>query len=212
MKTIAIVDDHALMRASLASLVSAAGNFQMVYEATHGKELMQFLAHNPAPDMVLLDISMPVMDGFETACFLCTEYPGIRILMISMLIQPTDILQLTRYGIRGYLPKDAEPAEFRTALNNIRTTGYHYNQWFNAGIRKNCRFAATDELSKQEYCFMQLACTELTYKQIAGEMKVSHRTIDSYRDAVFRKLQVSSRIGVVVYAIRHGFISLWEKT
>jgi DNA-binding NarL/FixJ family response regulator len=184
----------------------------VIFEAENGEQLAAYLQHNPAPDIVLLDISMPVMDGFETACFLSRQYPCIRILMISMLIQPADIQQLVRRGIRGYLPKDSEPWELREALNNIRTTGYHYNQWFNARMRKNVETSAIGELSPQEHCFIQLACTELTYKQIASEMKVSHRTIDGYRDGVFRKLQVSSRIGVVVYAIRHAFISLWEKS
>ncbi|HVZ26463.1 MAG TPA: response regulator transcription factor [Sediminibacterium sp.] len=211
MKDIAIVDDHALMRASLRQLIHAEDAFRVVFEAANGRELLAYLQQNPPPDIVLLDISMPEMDGFETARFLSAHYPDIRILVISMLRQAGDIQRLVQWGICGYLPKDAEPAELLQALHHIHTLGYHDNQWFHPRMRKNRQIPFSGSFSNQEKCFIRLACTELTYKQIAHEMKVSPRTVDSYRDGVFRKLQVCSRIGVVVYAIRHHFISLWEK-
>ena len=115
---------------------------------------------------------------------------------------------MIRNGVRGYILKDCDPLELQTALYDIYNSGYYYNELFSQRLKSKIISSQIKALSSQEITFLRWSCTDLTHKQIALEMKLSPRTIDGYRDILMRKLNVNSRIGLVIYAIKTGLVQL----
>jgi len=212
---IALVDDHALLRSGLAALVNSFNGYHVSFEADHGKEFIAMIDIYGAPDIVLLDITMPEMDGFETAAWIRQHLPGIKILVLSMSDNEATIIAMLKAGAGGYLLKDSKPAVFRKALDDIRDNGFFMNELVSnkmlnyvKGEDKNTDTAVLSRLSEKELIFLKHACTEKTYKEIAGDMNLSPRTIEGYRDDLFVKLEVSSRVGLVLFAIKNGLHKL----
>src|SRR5690606_13501175 len=165
------------------------------------------------PQLILLDLSMPVMNGFEIAEWLISNYPCIKIVVLSMLENEEEALKLVRAGIQGYLLKDVEPEEFRAALSIVASGGFFYPNFITRSLvkqlnHKESESAQRSGLKAREIEFLQLIGTELTYKEIADRLCVSARTVDGYRDHLFEKLQVKSRVGLVMYAIKNKLISV----
>jgi two-component system, NarL family, invasion response regulator UvrY len=213
---VALADDHTLVRNALANLISSYEGYEVVLQADNGRQLTEAITYGPVPDMVLLDINMPVMDGYETCLWLRDHYPDTKVLALSMYDKEYSIIRMLRNGARGYILKDIDPKEFKSALDTFIKTGYYYS-----GIISNRLVHAINKmddasetiqsmsrLSDMERELLKLICTEMTYKEIADQMKISPRTVDSYREGLFEKLNVRSRVGLVIYAIRNGIVSL----
>jgi two-component system invasion response regulator UvrY len=166
------------------------------------------------PDLVLLDINMPLKDGFETARWLRDNHPDVRVMALSMLDNEQSIIRMLRMGAKGYILKDTHPREFKTALDTVMQKGFYYSEMVTGKLINavNNLDTAADEvttlvkLTEKEIEFLKLACTEMTYKEIADKMNLSPRTIDGYRDALFEKLKVRTRVGLVMYAIKNDIV------
>ncbi|HMU08698.1 MAG TPA: response regulator transcription factor [Ferruginibacter sp.] len=215
MASIVLADDHSLLRIGLAQLVESLGN-TILFEADNGKELLDKLDPVNLPDIVLMDINMPEMDGFQATQWLKTNHPGIKVLALSMYDNETSIIRMLKCGARGYILKDSEPAELRAAINAVMEKGFYYSDLV-SGKLMHAINKMDDEteglkslvpLNDRETDFLKYSCTELTYKEIADKMFVSPRTIDGYRDALFEKLHVKTRVGLVMYAIRNGIVNV----
>jgi DNA-binding NarL/FixJ family response regulator len=212
---IALVDDHSLLRGSLASLINSFDGYKVVFEADNGKEFIQLLQKNQSPDIVLLDITMPEMNGFETAAWLKNHMPSIKVLVLSMMDDDTAIISMLKEGARGYILKDSKPFVFRQALDNIRDKGFFMNELVSnkmlnyvVGEDKKNYASVISQLTEKETKFLRLACSEMTYKEIAAELGLSPRTVEGYRDELFKKLGVMSRVGLVMFAIKNGLYKL----
>ncbi|MEO8173364.1 MAG: response regulator transcription factor [Sediminibacterium sp.] len=203
---VALVDDHVVLRQSLAILVHKLEDFVVVFEADNGRHLSEQLEIHTVPDIILLDVTMPVSDGFETANWLKHKYPQIKVLALSMLNNELVVIKMLKNGARGYILKDCEPEELFDALHKVHEQGYYYNDLVTPKMNFQNLPPDLVVLNTQELTFLKWTCTELTHKQIAHEMKVSPRTVDGYRDSLFRKLEVNSRVGLAVYAIKNGFV------
>lgn len=209
--TIALVDDHVILRKSMRVLINLLHDFEIVMEAGNGKELIQQLKKAPVPDIVILDITMPVMDGVETAWWLKQNHPGIKVLALSMIKNDFVIIRMLKNGARGYVLKDCEPAELRAALHQVHERGYYYNELVTPRMHSKDgpdNIFSKIMITEPEMVFLRWACTENTHKEIAEYMGVSPRTIDGYRDSLFKKLEVSSRVGLALYAIKNGLVHL----
>jgi two-component system, NarL family, invasion response regulator UvrY len=214
MYKVAITDDHTMLRKGLANLINTFDGYNVVVEAGNGKELMQKLDSKNLPDIALLDVHMPEMDGYETAEWLRNTYPQVNILALSMMDSESAIIRMIKNGARGYILKDMEPSELKEALNAVITKGYYYNDLVTGKLIFSINKLGSEEkeirtlvnLSEKEIQFLKLAATEMTYKEIADRMNVGVRTIDGYRDALFEKLNVRSRVGLVIFAIKNGVI------
>lgn len=212
---IAMADDHVLFRKGLAALIESFGVYKVIIQAANGQELMNSLAENPTfPDLILLDVSMPVMDGYQTAKNIHIKYPNAKMLALSMLDSEDTIMRMIRNGVRGYVLKDAEPVELKKALNDLYTTGYYYSELVSGRLMHKMQSETEsvdnpiDKLSPKETEFLSMVCTELTYKEIAEKMNVSPRTVDGYRDILFEKLGVKTRVGLCMFAIKNGLTIL----
>ncbi len=216
MTTVALVDDHELLRTGLAAIVNTFVGYKVIFEASNGKEFIACLKTKPTPDIILLDITMPVMDGYETAAWIKLNLPDTKVLVLSMLENEGAIIRMIKNGARGYILKDSNPKVFRTAMNNIRDTGYFINDlvsnklmhYINQDDTNEMQVMPIQHLSDNELCFLKLICTDKTYKEIAEDMSLSPRTIDTYRDNLFKKLQIKTRTGLAIFAIRNGLIDM----
>ena len=208
--TVAIVDDHRLLAQALAELVNRLEGYTVLFCAENGQDLLRKLLHQSAPDMVLLDVNMPVMNGPETAIALREQYPQIQVLALSMLDDEVSVVQMMQYGARGYLLKGCQPGELLQALDDVRTKGLHNSAFLTGRLLSQLNRPVpvppkiAHRLNDRELTFIRLACSELIYVEIADKMCVSARTVDGYREAVFEKLQVKTRVGLVLAAVKLG--------
>jgi two-component system, NarL family, invasion response regulator UvrY len=211
--TVAIVDDHRLLAQALADLVNRHEDYTVLFCAENGQDLLRKLMHQSSPDIVLLDVNMPIMSGLETATTLRDQYPLIRVLALSMLDDEESVVQMMQHGARGYLLKGCQPAELIQALDDVRTKGLYTSNFLTSRLLAQLSRPApvppktTHRLNDRESTFIRWACSELTYVEIADKMCVSARTVDGYREAVFEKLQVKTRVGLVLAAIRLGLVT-----
>ena len=213
---VVLVDDHVLLRNGLASLIRGFGRFDVLFEASDGKDLIRQLRISRRPDIILLDVCMPEMDGYETACYLRHHYPEIRILALSMSDTDSSIVRMLKNGAKGYILKDIDSSGLQRALESVVEKGYYYSEMVTEKLIDTISQIDEPEqrlrdlllLNERELEFMKLVCTEWTYKEIADRMYLSPRTIDGYRDALFEKLNVRTRVGLAMYAVKNGIVNL----
>ncbi len=211
--TLAIVDDHKLFRDGLAELINGFSEYTVIIEADNGVDFIRQVDPENVPDIVLLDINMKEMDGFETAEWLKARYPEVKILVLSMYENENAIIRMLKSGARGYVLKDIRKKELEQALSSLVSKGYYYTEMVTGKlihvintldeVKPGQSIKDLVSMNQREIEFLKLACTELTYKDIAEKMNLSVHTIDGYRDTLFEKLNAKSRIGLVLYAIRN---------
>jgi two-component system, NarL family, invasion response regulator UvrY len=210
--SIVLVDDHILFRKGITELINKYEGFSVIWEASNGMDFIKNLKSCEKPEIVLLDIAMPEMDGFETASWIKTKHPEIKILVLSMFDQEKSIIRMLKLGVNGFILKDADPVELREAIVQIEEKGFYYSELVSgtmaSSLRNENKKQDEIQLSEREIKFLELACTEMTYKEIADKMCLSFRTIDGYRDNLFLKLNIKSRVGLALYAIKNEIIKI----
>lgn len=212
MATLVLADDHTLIRYGMVQLVQSMDH-TVLFEANNGLDLQQKLSPANLPDLVLMDINMPEMDGYQTTQWLRDNHPEVKVLALSMYDKEEAIIKMLKSGAKGYILKDSEPAELQRAINDILTKGFYYSDLVSGKLIHALN--TTDgnghnsiKLNQRETDFLKYACTEMTYKEIADKMFVSPRTIDGYRDDLFEKLHMKTRVGLVMYAIKNGIVTI----
>lgn len=215
-KKIVVVDDHALFRQGLCMLINLFANYTVLFDATNGKDFINKLDTKNLPDIVLLDINMPEMNGYDTALWIKNNHPEIKILALSTMDADVSIIKMIKCGAKGYILKDTESAELKLAFNEVLSKGFFYNDLISKKILQSMNLLVDESssvnkilnLNDRELEFLKAACSEKSYAQIAKEMFVSERTIDGYRDSLFKKLNATSRVGLVMYAIKNKIVEL----
>jgi DNA-binding NarL/FixJ family response regulator len=207
---IAIADDHLLIAKAISSIIERFSNYEVLYEIENGQELIdQINKHHKLPDIILLDISMPVLDGFSTAAWLRQHHPGIRVMALTMQGDDESLIKMIRAGACGYLNKNVHPAELEKALDAVVQKGFYYPDWATSRVihalaRGDDQPEPGVKLSDREKAFLQFACSEMTYKEIGEKMFCSPRTVESYRDSLFEKLGLKTRVALALYAVKTG--------
>ena len=210
---VAVADDHSLLRSALATLINSFPGYNVAIEADNGRDLIEKISKSALPDIVLLDISMPEMDGFKTTQWLHKKYPQIKVLALSMLSDERSIIKIFRVGAKGYLLKNTDPEELKTALDSVMNKNVYLSEYVSGKLVSGLHNDVDTELqgvvlNEKEKEFLRWSCSELSYKDIAGKMFVSPRTVDDYRQSLFYKLKVHSRVGLVMYAIKNGIFEI----
>jgi len=209
---IIVVDDHMLIANGICLLIESMNQFKVSFNLQNGKELMTVLKDKKnTPDLILLDINMPVMNGYETMEWLNTNHPEIPVMALSINNDDESVIRMLRLGVKGYLSKDCDADELETAMNSILKKGFYYSDLVNQKLMNNLNDGNKLnkhqlELKERELEFLQLACSDLTYAQIADKMCLSPKTVDHYREALFEKFEVKSRVGLVLFAIKHKLV------
>ncbi len=214
-KHIILTDDHVIIRNGLKELIEKIGSYQISHEFDTGEELLKALPNClPLPDLLILDINMPGLNGIETMERLNNLPEKIPVLALTLNDQEETIVKLFRLGVRGFLLKTCTAQDLKLALSEIFEKGYHHNAYLSFSLRQfnppaqNPELEKINTLSPREKEFLQLVCdkNEYTYKVIASMMGVSERTVDGYREAVFEKLNIRSKSGLVMYLLQHQLL------
>ncbi|HEY0742179.1 MAG TPA: response regulator transcription factor [Chryseosolibacter sp.] len=213
---IGIVDDHKLFRKGLITLIGmVAPKATILFEVDGGMHMKDQITSGAVPDIMIVDVNMPGMDGFETVAWLTKNFPAVKVLVLSMVEKEDAVVKMLKLGVKGYLCKDVEPDELGEALNAIATKGFYYTDYVTGKLIRLLEAGGKAEpdktlplLTEREKAFVELACTELTYNEIADKMFLSPKTIDGYRNALFEKLNVKSRVGLVLYAVSNGIVKI----
>ena len=208
---IAIVDDHVLIANALKSIILNFELFEVIHISENGVDFQEKLKSKASlPDIVLLDISMPIMDGFETASWLKENHPEILIMTLSMQDDDQSLIKMIKNGAKGYMLKNTQPKQLIEGLNTLIEKGYFFPDWASSKIltsisENTINAALKNSLSEREIEFLKYTTTEMTYKEISEKMFCSPRTIENYRDSLFEKLELKSRVGLAVYALKNGY-------
>lgn len=217
MKKVVLIDDHILLRASLAYIINSFPGYSVLFEANNGKHFTELINSDNLPNLVIMDVSMPIMNGFETALWISNHYPQIKIIVLSMLNDERTIIRMLKNGAKGYLLKECDVEELKKAMDDVMNKGIYINQILYKNIvdtisghphSEEYEQQVAFDMSEREKEFLKLLCTDKSYKEIAAAMFLSPRTIDGYRDSLFDKLKVASRIGLVLFAIRNQITQL----
>lgn len=209
-----LVDDHPIVRNGLKGLVERLGNYKVIAEYDNGEELMNEYPFSAPPDLIIMDLTMPIMDGTETVIALKQKGSKIPVLILTLETDERTIVNLFRLGIRGYLPKSSTADVLRKAISDVMGTGYYHNEMLAKALLSPNQVVLDErqqilaQVSQRERDFLKLVCdeNEPTYEQIANMMEVSRRTVDGYRESLFNKFNIRSKTGLVLFAIKYGIV------
>lgn len=209
MYKLAVADDHEIFRRGLKALLSTNSDFQIDIEASDGKELITKLSGAEVlPSVCILDVSMPVMNGYETMRCINKKWPHLKVLALSMYGNETSIINMIRSGARGYVLKGSPSEEIEQAIMSVIEDGYYHsgiNSLLLSTLIQNKNNSALD-LSPNELKFLELVCSDRTYSDIADIMSISARTVDGYRDSLFKKFNVKKRTSLAIRAMQIGLL------
>jgi len=214
---IAIADDEALFRRGIRLIIEDYDDLKVIMEAENGQVLLEKIrTSNELPDVLLLDLKMPVLGGIEAAEIIRQEFPSIHIVVISSHISKAFILNMIEIGAAAYLGKNATPDEVADTIRTVREKGFCYNELVMEVIRENMfgknpikpQRSFEVELTSREKEVLQLICEEFTTQEIADKLFLSNRTVEGHRNNMLTKLGCRNTAGLVVYAIQHGLIKV----
>lgn len=210
---IGLVDDHSLFRSGIAKLLMEFGDLVIDFEAANGKELQKMLpVFISSIEVILMDITMPGMDGYSATAWVKENHPHIHIIALSMYEEENAIIKMLRAGAGGYIFKESKPTDLHVAITAIKERGYYINDQVTGKIIKSLNYkpelANAVNLTEREKEFLILCVTEFTYKEIALKMNVATRTVDNYRESLFEKLNIKSRVGLALFAIKNDFVKI----
>jgi two-component system invasion response regulator UvrY len=205
--TVAYAEDHTAVRISIVNYLHDIGGVQVIIQAANGTELINVINESDIqPDICMLDIKMPEMDGFELLAHIKREWPTMKTLVLSTFTEELYVIKMIRAGVNGYLTKDCDPQEIIDALLAIKNNGVYYSELFASKIEMalHNKDVAIPELSAKEVQFLKWCCSDYTYNQIAKYMKTTPKSIEGIRDSLFKKLKVNSRVMLALFAARSG--------
>lgn len=209
---IAIADDHLLFRKGLAQLLMD-DIFSIEIQADNGKDLIEQLEHHKDVQVVLMDISMPVMSGFEATDWIKKNLPTARVLALTTSDADADVIRMIRAGAKGYLLKDSEIITLKKAIVEIAEKGYYHTELLTSKLLMNLSEESRNQkiiasFAPHELDYIRYACSDMSHKEIGVAVGLSHRTIDGYRDSVFAKTGLQSRVGLVLFAVKTGLFKI----
>lgn len=212
---IAIADDHALFRKSLKLMVHSFGNMQVIIEAANGRELIQLLPDTPV-DILMLDLQMPEMDGFETCKQVRVLFPSIKILALTQLDDADSIDNMLEFGVDGYFTKNTDPAELQHALLELAEGGFRFEERLSVVIDRlwhkvKDRHRATMPLisfTTREIEIMHLTLQGGSEAMIAGKLYISRKTVEKHKRNLMEKTGAQNFIGVITYALINGLLTI----
>lgn len=210
--TVAYADDHVAVRKAITSYLYDLGGIEVTIEADNGKELIEKIeTGNVVPDVCIIDLKMPVLSGVEAVPILREQWKDIKVLVLSTFVEEPYVVKMIRAGVNGYLSKSCDPEEIKAALIAIHNEGRYYSQLFMDNVVLAAQQQEQEKptrISEKERVFLIHSCSDISYAEIALKMKCTVKSVEGYRDNLFRKLGVNSRVSLVLYAIKSGLVPI----
>lgn len=208
-----IADDHTLFRKAMVNLLQTFKGVGMVKDAENGKELLTLIKYE-VPDVAIVDLQMPMMDGTEVSENILEKYPDVKIIILTMHDSEKYILHTMEMGVHAFLLKNTEPDELEKAIHAVVEKDFYHNELVASVLRKNfgekkrSKSSGTRraDLSDREMQIVRLLCLELTNKEIGDRLGLSERTVENHRYRILEKLELKTTIGLVRYAYENGLI------
>jgi two-component system, NarL family, invasion response regulator UvrY len=208
---IAVIEDHILMRKALVNFVRSFTDYEVLFDAGNGREMIEQLQKNTPPDIILMDINMPLMNGYESMAWLQKRHPQVKVLVLSMYSNDSCVIKMLRLGAKGYITKNAEPEELKLALDSVYELNFYLSDYVSDKVMDglNEKVAMPDNtvlFTRQEREVLEMLCSELTYREIAANMAITMSTFEACKNTLFEKLHVKSRTGLALYAIKNELL------
>ncbi|EAY24623.1 response regulator transcription factor [Microscilla marina] len=214
---VAIADDHVLFRKGLVTILELDDNIEVVYGADNGKELIDKVDAQP-PDVILMDLKMPVMDGMEATKIIKAKYPEVKVLVLSMYDEEKFIIHCLELGANGYLLKNTDPDELVHAIGTVMAKDFYFNNHISTVMLKGLnqkkrakgkpQFENSIELTKREQEVLELICKELTTPEMAEKLFISNRTVEGHRKNLLEKTGAKNTAGLVVFALKNELVEI----
>ncbi len=208
---VAIVEDHNIVRKGIIEIVQSFGDFNFVIESDNGKDFIsKYQEVEDKPDICIVDIRMPEMDGFELVQYIKENLLDLKILVLTTYDEEYYLIKMIKLGVNGYLLKNCHPEELKAALMAIYENSYYYNNIFSKRLQEMVatKFIRLPNITDNERVFLEMCGEDLTYSQIAEKLNKSQRSIEGYRDSLFRKFDVNNRASLVLLAVKIGIIKV----
>ena len=217
---VAIADDQKLFRKGMGSLISSFDHMELLFEAENGRQLLDLCASEPIkPDVIILDLSMPVLNGLETLKILKEDFPSIRVVILTIHEAENFVLSTIQAGANGYIAKNAEPEEVELAIREVYKNDFHFTmamlELMRTGLVKKTQSLVLEnenKLTKREQEVLIFICKQHSSSEIAEKMFLSNRTIEGHRNNLLLKTGSRNTAGLVVYALKHKIIDLHSFT
>lgn len=209
-----IADDHTLFRKAMVNLLRTFGKVKEVKDAENGKELINLIKLE-APDVAIIDLQMPIMDGTEASEHILNKYPDVKIIILTMHDSEKYILHMMEMGVHAFLLKNTEPDELEKAIYSVAEKDFYHNDLVASVLRKNVKekkggkrpVFLQSELSDREKEVLTLICSELTMKEIGQKLFLSENTVRNHRVNIMEKVGVNNIVGLVKYAYETGVVN-----
>ncbi|HMP99508.1 MAG TPA: response regulator transcription factor [Cyclobacteriaceae bacterium] len=207
-----IVDDHTIFRKAMVSMLQGFDRVAEVKDAENGKEFLEIIKYDQ-PDVAIIDLQMPVMDGVETSKRILAKYPDIKIVILTMLDNEQYIIHMIEMGVHAFLLKNTDPDELEKAIYTVYDNDFYNNEIVAAALRKNIKAAAQSlqgrkvEFTEREKEIILLVCQDLTNKEIGEKLNISDRTVETHKSRIMDKIGAKSAIGIVKFAYDSKMIS-----
>jgi len=216
---LALVDDEALFRKGLKLLIQDMDGVEVVMEASDGEAFLRLLEsyeNKALPDLAMLDLNMPKIDGIETSKILKERFPNIHIVILSTHFKKAFVLFMLELGVSSYIPKDINPDEFETTIREVYELGFYYppkvlniiNQNFMSKVKNPKSISFAPQLTSRELEVLALICNQYTTAEIGKKLFISARTVEGHRNNLLGKLGARNTAGLVAYAVQNGLVKI----
>ncbi len=210
--TVAFVDDHKLMRHALCEVINTFEDYVVLFEADNGQDFIKKLTHVGLPQMVIMDIDMPLMNGYAATRWLQQQYPHTKVIALSMIDTEYAITCMVINGACAFIPKDADPDEFKTTLNHVYQSGFYFGGECGGFVRKTMQFSKykqptlPTQLSQIDIHFLKLCCLAVSYKEIALELKITVKQVEYLQTQLYQQFDLNSRTQLALFAVQNALI------
>ncbi len=205
-----MAEDETVLREPLCDMMNSWENCKVILQVSNGRELMEKIDPKNLPDLLLVDLKMPVMNGYETMAAVKKSYPEIKLLVLSFYNSEEVICKIINEGAHGFVAKCDDVAIFKKAIHEIMKTGFYFTDPIAARLMKQRlqtgNIVTSNSISDKEISFLKCLITNKTYKEIARNMKIPDRQVEYIRNTLFDRFEVNSRTALAVLALQKGIV------
>lgn len=204
---VALVDDHQLFRSGINFIINETDDIEIAFEASNGQEFLENLTYIQ-PDVVLMDINMPIVDGVEATRRALEKFPDLKVLVLSMFGEVDYYNTMIDLGVKGFILKDIDSDELIDSIRKVNNGGSYFSQELLLQLIKNKPTGEQIDLTRREKEVLELICLGLSNQEISDKLFISQRTVERHRSSLLFKTESKNSVSLVVYSIKNGLVKI----